>query len=70
MYIHMFKCLFVCMETIKIIFCIVYRSSGSQMFFKLGVVRNIPIFTVKHLSWSLLLIKLKAQGDSSTSFFL
>ena len=35
------------------------RSSRLQMFFKLGVLENFRIFTGKHQSWSLLLIKLQ-----------
>ena len=34
------------------------RCSRSQMFFKIGVLKNFVIFTGKHLCWSLLLIKL------------
>ena len=36
------------------------RSSRSQMFFKIGVLKNLAIFTRKHLCWSLFLIKLQA----------
>ena len=36
------------------------RSSRSQMFFKIGVLKNFVSFTWKHLSWTLLLIKLQA----------
>ena len=36
--------------------------SRSQMFFKVGVLRNLAIFTRKHLYWSLFLIKLQAQA--------
>ena len=36
------------------------RSSRSQMFFKIGVLKNFAIFTGKHLRWSLFLIKLQA----------
>ena len=38
----------------------IYGSGRSQMFFKIGVLKNFAIFTEKHLRWSLLLIKLKA----------
>ena len=34
------------------------RSSRSQMLFKIGVLKNLTIFTGKHLCWSLFLIKL------------
>ena len=30
----------------------IYRSSRSQMFFKIGVLKNLAIFTGKHLCWS------------------
>ena len=36
------------------------RSSRSQMFFKISVLKNFAIFTGKHLRWSLFLIKLQA----------
>ena len=36
------------------------RSSRSQMFFKIGVLKNFAILTGKHLCWSLLYIKLHA----------
>ena len=36
------------------------RSSRWQMFFKIGVLKNFVSFTWKHLSWTLLLIKLQA----------
>ena len=39
-----------------------YRSSRSQMFFKIGVVKNFAMFTRKHLCWSLFLIKMQAFG--------
>ena len=29
-----------------------FRSSRSEMFFKIGVLRNFAIFTGKHLCWS------------------
>ena len=41
-------------------FEIVYRSFRSQMFFKIGLLYNAPIFTEKHLCWTLFLIKLQA----------
>ena len=31
----------------------IYRSSFSQMFFKIGVLKNFAIYTGKHLCWSL-----------------
>ena len=38
------------------------RSSPSQMFLKIGVLKNFAIFTGKHLCWGLFLLKLQAQG--------
>ena len=37
-----------------------YRNGRSQMFLKIGVVKNFVIFIGKHLYWSLILIKLLA----------
>ena len=37
-----------------------FRSSRSQMFFKIGVLKSFTIFSGKHLFWSLFLIKLHA----------
>ena len=37
-----------------------FRSSRSQMFFKIGVLKNFAIFTGKHLCWSLFLIKFRS----------
>ena len=34
-----------------------FRSSRSQMFFKIGVLEDLTIFTGKHLCWSLFLIR-------------
>ena len=36
------------------------RSSHSQLFFKIGVMKNFATFTGKHLCWNLFLIKLQA----------
>ena len=36
-----------------------YRSSRSQIFFKIGILKNFANFTRKHLYWSLFLIKLQ-----------
>ena len=52
-----------------------YRSSCPQVFFKRGVLQNFPIFTVKHLCWSLFLLKrdwnlFLLKGDSNTGVFL
>ena len=38
------------------------RNSRSQMFFKIGVLKNFEIFTGKHLCLSLFLINLQALG--------
>ena len=38
----------------------IIRSSRSQMFLKIGVLKNFVIFTGKHLCWILFLIKLQA----------
>ena len=35
------------------------RTSRSQIFFKIGVLKNFAIFIGKHLCWSLFLIKLQ-----------
>ena len=54
-----------------------YRCCCSQMFFKIGILKNFTILTGKHLRWSLFLIKLQVWGpstllkrDSSTGDFL
>ena len=38
-----------------------FRSSRSQMFFKIGILKNSPNFTGKHLRWSIFLIKFKKR---------
>ena len=40
------------------------RSSRSQIFFKIGVPKNVANFTGKHLCWSLFLIKLKTESNT------
>ena len=54
-----------------------HRSSRSQMFFKIVVLKNFAKFTRKHLCWSLFSIKLQAlrpatllKRDSDTGAFL
>ena len=54
-----------------------FRSSHSQMFFKIGVLKPFVIFLGKHVCWTLFLIKfegLKAcnfiKRDSNTGVFL
>ena len=56
---------------------IIYRSSYLQVFFKIGVLKNFPIFTEKHMCQSLFLIKLQvsrptilSKRDSYTVFSL
>ena len=53
------------------------RSSRSQMFFKIGVLKNFVIFTAKYLCWDLFSIKLQAcraatllKRDSNRGVFL
>ena len=36
----------------------IIRNSSSQLFLKISVLKKFAIFTGKHLSWSLFLIKL------------
>ena len=43
----------------EIYFCYFQKQLCTQMFFKTRVVRNIAIFTGKHLCWSLFLMKLQ-----------
>ena len=54
-----------------------YRSSRSQIFFKIGVLKDFGDFTGKNLCWSLFLIKLQAwrpstllRRDCNTGIFL
>ena len=54
-----------------------FKSSRSQMFFKIDVLKNLAMFTGKHLCWSYFLIQLQGwrtaivlQRDSNTSAFL
>ena len=42
-------------------FLIQFRNSRSQMFFEIGALENVAIFTEKHLCWNLFLIKLQAE---------
>ena len=46
------------------------RSSRSQLFFKIGALKNLAIFTQKHLCWSLFLIKLQAWRCYYCSFLI
>ena len=47
-----------------------FRTSRSQMFYKIGVFENFAKFTGKYLPWSRILIKLYALRDSNTNVFL
>ena len=54
-----------------------FRSSRSQLFFKIGVPKNFANFTGKHPCWSLFLIELQTfkptillKRDSNTGAFL
>ena len=49
----------------QLIICTTFRSSRSQMFFTIGVLKNFAIFTEKHLCWSLFLIKLQASRPAT-----
>ena len=42
-----------------------YRSSRSQMFFKIGVLKKFAHFTRKHLCWSLFLITLQTWKETA-----
>ena len=44
-----------------------FRSSRSHMFFRIGILKNLAIFTGRHLCWSLLLL-IKLQAWSSSIF--
>ena len=46
-----------------------YRNSRSQMFFKIGVLKNFAKFTAKHLSQSLFLIKLQTWKETLAQVF-
>ena len=44
-------------------------SSRSQMFFKIGVLKNCAIFTEKHLCWTLFLIKMQVCRSLLLTFW-
>ena len=53
------------------------KQSFAQMFFEIGILKNFPILTGKHLCWSLFLIMLQVcrpaallKTDSNTDVFL
>ena len=52
-------------SNINLISC---RSSRSQMFLKIDILKTFASFTRKHLSWSLFLIKLQATFFRTLSF--
>ena len=47
--------------------CLKSRNSRSQLFFKIDVLKNFAIFTGKHLSWNLFLIKQQAFSRAAAS---
>ena len=47
-----------------------FRSSRMKLFLRIGVFRNFPIFTGKHLRWSLFLISPLFKRDFNTDVFL
>ena len=59
-------------DILFLVYCFICRSSCSQMFFKMGVLRNLTIFTGKHLHLSLTnkVAGLKEKRDSNTGLFL
>ena len=48
----------------------IIRNSRSQMFFKIGVLKNFAVFTGKRPCWSLLYDKVAGLKDSYTGVFL
>ena len=48
---------------------VTYKSSHSQIFFRIGVLRNFAMFTGKHMCWSLILIKLQVLKNISDGCF-
>ena len=50
-------------------FIIWFRSIRSQMFFKLGILKNFAVFTGKHLNWSAFVIKLQALRHTQIQEF-
>ena len=52
-----------------------FKNNHSQIFFKIGVLKNFAIFTGKHMCWSLFLIEMQTfrsllKRDSNTYVFL
>ena len=56
--IRFLPCLYTTKIWLNLITLKVFRSSRSQMFYKVGVFKNFAKFTGKHLCWSHFLIKL------------
>ena len=55
---------------LKVVSFSLFRSSFSQMFFKIGVLKNFAIITGNHPCWRLFLIKLQVWRCSNTGVFL
>ena len=55
---------------LKVVSFSLFRSSFSQMFFKIGVLKNFAIITGNHPCWRLFLIKLQVWRYSNTGVFL
>ena len=51
--------------TLDIIYRVKVRNSRSQVFFRIGVLKNFAIFTGRHLCWSLFLMKSQAFRPAS-----
>ena len=47
----------------------VVRRSSSQMYFRIGVLKNFAMFTEKHLRWSFFLINMQVLRPARTPFF-
>ena len=55
---------------LKVVSFSLFISSFSQMFFKIGVLKNFAIITGNHPCWRLFLIKLQVWRYSNTGVFL
>ena len=47
----------------------VVRRSSSQMYFRIGVLKNFAMFTEKYLRWSFFLINMQVLRPARTPFF-
>ena len=47
--------------------CEIFRSSRTEMHFKIGVLRKFAMFTGRHLCWSLFLIRFQAWKPATLS---